>query len=593
MAVLRALDPNRPPSNYRWGTFIKDIFSYIRPYKGRFLLGTLFRLVSDLVWLYPAIALSQIVNFFISYKAGDSLRPIWLVLVLWALVAIIKPLFQNLGKGFIFIMNQSLATDVKMRSFRHIMYLDIDWHEKENTGNKFQRISTAADAIVTTTSIWINNIIEVCVVLIAMPFILGGVDKGAGIICFLFMIVYLVVARKFTDRIGRIQYKVQLASENATGNIYQFLGNVRTVKVLGVVEYSLKNIFSFLDRYAELVTGRIRVARSQRAVLDGMFQMFRISMFVYSIFGVIHGQYQAGFLVLLNSYILKMWDSTDELAMVYQELVVAKYGFERITEILSVPQQTSIEEGKVKLDRGWKKLSVDRLSFQYGENEVLNKVSFSIKRGEKVGIVGLSGAGKSTLFKLLLKEYEDYRGEIKFDEQSLREVSPNDYYAHTAVVLQDTEVFNFSLKENVTIGREKFSKSAFDHALEISHVTDFLHKLPQSVETLIGEKGVKLSGGEKQRLGIARAVYKEPELLLMDEATSHLDIESEKAIQDSLHKFFESVTAIVIAHRLTTIKEMDRILVIEGGKLVEQGSFSKLMRTPGGRFRELWKKQKI
>ena len=223
----------------------------------------------------------------------------------------------------------------------------------------------------------------------------------------------------------------------------------------------------------------------------------------------------------------------------------------------------------------------------------MNDISFEIKRGEKIGVVGLSGAGKSTLFKLLLKEYEDYKGLIKFDGLNLREVSPKDYYAHTAVVLQETEVFNFSLKDNVTIGREKYTKSSFDKALEISHVQDFLHKLPQGVDTLIGEKGVKLSGGEKQRLGIARAVYKEPELLLLDEATSHLDIESEKSIQDSLHQFFESVTAIVIAHRLTTIKEMDRIIVIEGGKLVEQGSFSKLMKTPGGRFRELWKKQKI
>ena len=224
---------------------------------------------------------------------------------------------------------------------------------------------------------------------------------------------------------------------------------------------------------------------------------------------------------------------------------------------------------------------------------MLSRISFAIGRGEKIGIVGLSGAGKSTIFKLLLKEYEDYKGEIKFDGLSLREISPKDYYAQTAAVLQDTEVFNLSLRENITIGKEKFDRASFERALDVAHVRGFLHKLPQGVDTLIGEKGVKLSGGEKQRLGIARAVYKEPELLLLDEATSHLDIESEKKIQESLHEFFQSVTAVVIAHRLTTIKEMDRIIVIENGRIVEHGSFSKLMRTPRGRFRELWKKQKI
>ena len=208
--------------------------------------------------------------------------------------------------------------------------------------------------------------------------------------------------------------------------------------------------------------------------------------------------------------------------------------------------------------------------------------------------MGLSGAGKSTLFKLLLKERENYGGEILIDDLPLRSISKSDYFTHAAVVLQDTEVFNFSLRNNVKISNFKKStdEKLFEKALSVAHVSEFARALPQGADTLIGEKGVKLSGGEKQRVGLARAIFKDPELLLLDEATSHLDVESEAKIQDSLHKFFQSVTAIVIAHRLTTIKEMEKIFVMEGGKIIEQGNFSELYKKKG-RFYELWEKQKL
>ena len=185
-------------------------------------------------------------------------------------------------------------------------------------------------------------------------------------------------------------------------------------------------------------------------------------------------------------------------------------------------------------------------------------------------------------------------GEIKIDDVSINTIKADDYLSRVSVVLQDTEVFNLSLKDNITIVRpeKEHERALLERTLTVSHVKDFVAKLKDGVNTLIGEKGIKLSGGERQRLGIARAVFKEPEILLMDEATSHLDIESEKKIQDSLHEFFKNVTAIVIAHRLTTIKLMDRILVIEKGKIIENGSFDELYAKKG-RFYELWEKQQL
>ena len=242
----------------------------------------------------------------------------------------------------------------------------------------------------------------------------------------------------------------------------------------------------------------------------------------------------------------------------------------------------------------WQKITARNLSFAYQENQVLKDISFEICRGEKLGIVGLSGAGKSTLFKLFLKEREEFTGDILFNDISIKQIKKNDYFQHVSIVLQDTEVFNFSLRDNITITNDtqKTNQKLLNKALMAAHIVELVDKLPQGLDTLIGEKGIRLSGGEKQRVGIARAIFKQPEILLLDEATSHLDLESEEKIRDSLHEFFENVTAIVIAHRLTTIREMDRILVLEDGQIIESGNFNELI-TRRGRFYELWNKQKF
>ena len=212
-----------------------------------------------------------------------------------------------------------------------------------------------------------------------------------------------------------------------------------------------------------------------------------------------------------------------------------------------------------------------------------------------MGIIGLSGAGKSTLFKLLLKQYENYTGDILLDDKPVKNITKESYLNLTAVVPQETELFNLPLKENITLakpGQKKANEKVLKKALKVAHIDSFLHKLKDGIKTLVGEKGVKLSGGEKQRVGIARAVYREPQILFLDEATSHLDVESERNIQDALHSFFKEVTAVVIAHRLSTIKEMDRIVVLEKGKILEEGPFDVLMKKKG-RFYELWQQQRF
>jgi ABC-type multidrug transport system fused ATPase/permease subunit len=412
------------------------------------------------------------------------------------------------------------------------------------------------------------------------------------------VVIFMITFYTISTFLSRIVYPtiqaVNRQEEVVNGLLFEIINNIRTVKVMGMASALSK---AFSGEYGSLyskIKKRINTIQSRSIILETWGHFFRVGIFIIIIKGILNGHYEVGFLVLFMGYYNSIWMSVSELSDISQEVVTAKLGIARMKQILDEPVTIDQEIGKQQVPSGWQTITFENVSFAYGENEVLKNISFTIKRGERIGVVGLSGAGKSTIFKLLLKENESYTGRILIDGISLREINKRDYYKRISVVLQDTEVFNFTLRENIAIVNqdETNNDDLFNQSLKISHVDEFLHKLPNGVLTLIGEKGVKLSGGEKQRLGIARAIFKQPEILLLDEATSHLDIESEEIIRDSLHQFFQSVTAIVIAHRLTTIKEMDRILVIEGGELIESGTFEELHKK-NGRFHELWEKQRL
>ncbi|MCL4143759.1 UNVERIFIED_CONTAM: hypothetical protein GTU68_030943 [Idotea baltica] len=239
-------------------------------------------------------------------------------------------------------------------------------------------------------------------------------------------------------------------------------------------------------------------------------------------------------------------------------------------------------------------MEVKNLRFQYDTQEILSGINLTIQRGEKIGLVGASGEGKSTLIRILQKMYNNYEGEITFDNIPLHEIKRSTYAPHLGVVLQESELFNFSLKDNITLGKDLTDKeeSWLKMAIDGANLTTVMEEQEEGWEAKIGEKGVRLSGGERQRLGIARALFRRPQLLFLDEATAHLDGTAERKIQEALEKTWEGITVIVIAHRLSTLMNMDRIVVLEKGKVAEVGSFEELSKK-GGLFQEMWEQQLV
>ena len=578
-------------STYSTFQLIRDIRTFLLPYRKRFLIGSFLRVTSDIVWLFPIWAISQIINFATTYQAGQSLHTFWwLTLGVW-LVAVYHSINQDLAKYFIYPIAEQINIDVQLKTLKHMFKLDSQWHERENSGNKIQRLTRGGDSFNELIRLYADVLLESTVSIVGITFILFDLGWVFILILIFFFVSYFFLSFYLTKKASAQSNLANIEWEKFDGVIFESVNNIATIRSLGIADSIHRILSHCAQRLMKEIRLRVIRFRTRESVLNLYKELFRQMLLFYTVWNVFQGQYEVGVIALVLLYFYKIESSAYEFAEISNRLILAKIAIVRMMDILHEAPTVEVS-GTRAFPRNWNILELKNISFSYHGRKILNGFDLQIKRGEKVGLVGLSGAGKSTLFKLLLKLYENYEGDICFDSTSLRDIRRASYIERVAHVPQETELFNLSLKDNVLLagGARKGLSDRLKRALHIAHVDDFLNKLPVGMDSLIGEKGIKLSGGERQRVGIARAVYKHPEILFLDEATSHLDGDSEKKIQAALHSFFKGVTAVVIAHRLSTLKEMDRIVVLNKGRVVEQGSFEQLLKQKG-EFWKLWQKQ--
>lgn len=569
---------------------VSILWRYIRPYKGRFFAGTIIRFVGELTFTANPYFYATLITLL---TKGAPTTTIYLYFILWGASSVTRVGGQRLGRYVANRTMERVAIDVGLSGLDHIENWPLIDQENEDSGNKVKRIQKGAEGTTQLLKLWQDQWISIFTHIVTMLIVVSFTSAGIGLLLVFFLISFYLLSRPLNARAGRFARRVNRQEEMVSGLIFEIVNSIRTTKVMQLYPWLRQRVVVMTDELYRRIEKRSGSYQGGGMIYIGYSHIIRLTFVAYIIYNVIHGTFSIGFLLLFIMYFTNLRDSTEQLSESVEVFSIARHHLARFEDIIKKSAERPTDGTKM-FPENWKTLSVQNISFAYGGNEVLKNVSFTIKRGERIGVVGLSGAGKSTLFKLLLKEHQHFSGNILFDKVSINDISAKSYANSTAVVLQDTEVFNLSLKDNIVLGVSENEQSLerLEKSLTVSHVREFLEKLPNGTESLIGEKGVKLSGGERQRVGIARAVYKEPQILFLDEATSHLDVESEEKIQDSLHQFFQEVTAIVIAHRLTTLKEMDRILVMENGIIIEEGSFAKLYKAKG-RFYDLWEKQKL
>jgi ABC-type multidrug transport system fused ATPase/permease subunit len=515
------------------------------------------------------------------------------MIIVWIVAIYYYRIGHDCAKYFGYMSAQYAGLDAKFAALQHLFVLDLDWHEKENSGNKIKKIDNANKAIRESVSSVFNVLIENIVSIVGVCIVFLTVDRNITIIFVVYMIIFVALSRYMSLKVSKRYRPISHEEETYEGLSFEAVNNIRTVKSLILYKPVSINIKSSINRLKEYIQKFIFISRIRNHLLDSMTRIMEFTITIYLVYRITQNIEAIGTLVLFRSLFWKVIEAIWEFTEIYNELLINKVYMGRFAVLMNAEPTIENQANQVEFPKDWKQFEIKDLSFSYGDKEVLKNLNLTIHKGEKIGIVGISGAGKSTFVKLVLDLYEDYVGSIGFDGVSLKSIKRDDYINYVSNVSQDTELFNDSLRDNILIGINEsgnLKDERLKNAIKLANLDDVISKLPEGAETLIGEKGFKLSGGERQRVGIARAIIRNPQIIVLDEATSHLDSESEHKIQTALDEVFSNVTAIVIAHRLSTLRKMDRIIVLNQGELVEEGTLKELI-DKNGLFTKFWNKQ--
>ena len=413
---------------------------------------------------------------------------------------------------------------------------------------------------------------------------------GLGIV--LWLIVFSIINYFFTKFKYKFDVQRNEAESKASGFLADTITNNQNVKLFTGYQIEVAGFKKLIDSVTKL---RI-TSWSWDSIFEGVQGFFTIFLELSLIFSGVYfwkkGLLTVGDFVLLQTYVSLIIDRTWGFGRLIRSVYEGLSDAEEMTVLLNTPPEITDKKDAKKLDVRGGRIRFDKVGFKYHDGKkVVHDFNLAIKPKEKIALVGSSGSGKSTIIKLLMRMHDITEGSILVDEQGVSDVTQTSLWENVSLVPQDPILFHRSLMENIRYGRPVASDAEVFEAARLAHCHEFIDSLPEKYSTFVGERGIKLSGGERQRVAIARAILRNAPILVLDEATSSLDSESESLIQEALASLMNNKTVIVVAHRLSTIMKMDRIIVMENGKIAESGNHDELLKIEGGIYRNLWKIQ--
>ncbi|WGF87359.1 ABCB family ABC transporter ATP-binding protein/permease [Marinivivus vitaminiproducens] len=479
-----------------------------------------------------------------------------------------------------------------LRVYRHLIDLSLRYHLERRTGELARVIGRGVEAVSFILGMILFNIVPTLVEFaLVIGILLVRYDaRYAGIVAGT-IAAYAVFTVLFSDWRSRLRRVMNEHDNEVNARTVDGLINYETIKSFTNEAYEARRLDEALGGY-EVAASRSRASLS--ALNFGQAAIVALGVGLLMLLAaqeVVAGRLTVGDVVLMNTFLLQLYAPLDALGMVYRELKQSLTDLENIDGILSTRPEIADRPEARSLDLRAGRVAFEDVRFAYDPRRpVLDGVGFAVEPGQTVAVVGASGAGKSTLVRLLFRFYDLDGGRIRIDGQDIRDVTQRSLREAIGVVPQDTVLFNDTIGVNIAYGRPDADRFAVEQAAELAQIHDFILSLPDGYDTLVGERGLKLSGGEKQRVAIARMALKNPPILLLDEATSALDTLTEQAIQGALRRLSAGRTTLVIAHRLSTVADADRILVMDEGRIVEQGRHDALIREDGV-YARLWRRQ--
>jgi ABC-type transport system involved in Fe-S cluster assembly fused permease/ATPase subunit len=515
-----------------------------------------------------------------------------MLVVAYAAARFTGVLADNLRTALFEKVGQDAARRLSGQVFRHIHDLSLRFHLERRTGSLTKIVERGTKSIDMMLYFILFNIAPTAIELIAIC-VIFFVKFGAGLVAATLVMValYITFTRVVTDWRAQIQRDMNEVDNKAIGRAVDSLLNYETVKYFGAEEREAK-------RYDEAIGAFTRAAVRNETSLAwlNIGQSFITNLMMagamaFTVWGWSKGRFTPGDVVLVNSLLMQLFRPLDMLGWVYRSIRQGLIDMEAMFGLLDTPAEVTDKPGAPALSVKKGEVRFDGVRFGYDpEREILKGVDLVIPAGTSLAVVGPSGAGKSTLARLLYRFYDPTAGRILIDGRDIAEVEQRSLRAAVGIVPQDTVLFNDTIGYNIAYGRNEATREDVERAANGAAIHDFVQALPQGYESMVGERGLKLSGGEKQRVAIARTLLKNPPILILDEATSALDSRTEAAIQETLDRIARNRTTIIIAHRLSTVVGADRIAVLEEGRVAELGSHDELLQR-GGLYADLWYRQ--